>query len=86
MGRMHGSTRFMAPEEFALEEMIDRQTMVYTMGATGFALLAREGSRDHADWSLSVRSYDCLCRAVSDKRQNRYSSPAELLASFVEAL
>ena len=75
MGQMHGSTRFLAPKEFALGEMIDRQTMVYTMGATGFALLAREGSRDRADW-----------RAVSDKRQNRYSSPAELLASFVEAL
>jgi serine/threonine-protein kinase len=32
MGRMFGSTRFMAPEEFTLGAMIDQRTSVFTMG------------------------------------------------------
>jgi serine/threonine-protein kinase len=34
MGRMFGSTRFMAPEEFALGARIDERTTVFTMGRT----------------------------------------------------
>jgi hypothetical protein len=34
MGRMFGSTRFMAPEEFELGARIDARTMVFVMGRT----------------------------------------------------
>jgi len=34
MGRMFGSTRFMAPEEFALGARIDHRTTVYALGRT----------------------------------------------------
>lgn len=40
MGRMFGSTRFMAPEEFALGAWIDERTTVFTMGRTVAQFLA----------------------------------------------
>lgn len=42
MGRMFGSTRFMAPEEFQLGARIDQRTNVFTMGRAGFQLLGDE--------------------------------------------
>ena len=45
MGRMFGSTRFMAPEEFELEATIDERTTVFTMGRTA-AVLISDGSLD----------------------------------------
>ena len=40
MGRMFGSSRFMAPEEFELGARIDERTTVFTMGRTAAVLLA----------------------------------------------
>jgi serine/threonine-protein kinase len=48
MGRMFGSTRFMAPEEFVLGAMIDQRTSVFTLGRTAFVLLGQETFRDPA--------------------------------------
>ncbi|WP_143465786.1 serine/threonine protein kinase [Kribbella sp. ALI-6-A] len=39
MGRMFGSTRFMAPEEFALGAPVDDRTTAYVMARTGLVLL-----------------------------------------------
>lgn len=43
MGRMFGSTRFMAPEEFARGARIDGRTTVFTMGRAAAVFLARSG-------------------------------------------
>ena len=40
MGRMFGSTRFMAPEEFSKGATIDQRTSVFTMGRTVLVLLS----------------------------------------------
>ena len=40
MGRMFGSTRFMAPEEFELGSRIDQRTTVFTMGRTVVQFMA----------------------------------------------
>jgi serine/threonine-protein kinase len=40
MGRMFGSTRFMAPEEHQLGAQIDQRTTVFTLGRTIRELLA----------------------------------------------
>ena len=40
VGRMFGSSRFMAPEEFSLNARIDIRTTVYTMGRTAAVLLS----------------------------------------------
>jgi len=39
MGRMWGSSRYMSPEEFKLNEEIDERSNVYCMGATAFQLM-----------------------------------------------
>ena len=42
MGRMFGSTRFMAPEEFELGRTIDERTTVFAMGRTLSIFLSRD--------------------------------------------
>ena len=49
MGRMWGSSRFQAPEEFQLGAVIDEITNVYTVGATAFALFG-EYNRTRDKW------------------------------------
>ena len=56
VGRMWGSTRFMAPEEFEKGAAIDESTMVHTLGAFAFELFAPEG-RELAQWPLSPAAY-----------------------------
>ena len=46
MGRMFGSTRFMAPEEFTRGARIDERTTVFTMGRAAAVLLDRAGIPD----------------------------------------
>jgi hypothetical protein len=54
MGRLFGSTRFMAPEEFELGVMIDQSTTVFTLGRCR-RLLRRVGWRDHAFLARDAR-------------------------------
>ena len=58
VGRMWGSTRFMAPEEFEKGAAIDESTMVHTLGAFAFELFAPEG-RELAQWPLSPAAWAC---------------------------
>ena len=43
MGRMFGSTRFMAPEEFELGARIDERTTVFNLGRAAFVFLGERG-------------------------------------------
>jgi serine/threonine-protein kinase len=44
MGRMFGSTRFMAPEEFELGARIDERTTVFNLGRASFVFLDERGT------------------------------------------
>lgn len=44
MGRMFGSTRFMAPEEFELGARIDERTTVFNLGRAAFVFLDERGT------------------------------------------
>ena len=46
MGRMFGSSRFMAPEEFTRGARIDERTTVFTLGRAAAVFLARHGDGD----------------------------------------
>ncbi|MFG1813076.1 hypothetical protein ACGFIF_04840 [Kribbella sp. NPDC049174] len=48
MGRMFGSTRFMAPEEFALGAPIDTRTTAYVMARTALIYLTEPTEAQHA--------------------------------------
>lgn len=73
MGRMFGSAKFMSPEEFKKGAVIDEITNVYTAGAFAFALFGNYG-RNIDDWKLSGELFTVASKAVSDNRDERYSS------------
>lgn len=85
MGRMWGSSRFQAPEEYQLGAAIDEITNVYTLGAAAFALFGGyHRSRDK--WQLDDRLYDIAAKAVSDDRSKRQTSIRKLKAEWEDAL
>jgi serine/threonine-protein kinase len=72
MGRMFGSTRFMAPEEFTLGATIDQRTTVFTMGRTVRVLL---GGGHPALEKVAERA----CR---ERPADRYPSLPEFCAAW----
>ncbi len=76
MGRMWGSSRFQAPEEYKLGAPIDEITNVYTLGATAFALFS-EYDRSREAWPLDGKLYEVAIQAVSDDRNLRQQSIVE---------
>ena len=85
MGRMWGSSRFMSPEEFQLNETIDEITNVYAMGAMAFAFFGDEGDRRFNHWKGSRKSYHVAKKAVSDERSERQQSIEQFTAEWREA-
>lgn len=85
VGRMWGSSRFMSPEEFEKGAPIDEITMVYTMGATAFALFAREGVRDPTAWPLGESSFSCATKAMSLNREERFQSLSAFSLAWEES-
>jgi serine/threonine-protein kinase len=75
MGRMFGSTRFMAPEEFTLGAVIDQRTSVYTLGRTVFVLLGEQFRGSAALRAVAERA----CRERPD---DRYPSVAAFCAAW----
>jgi len=75
MGRMFGSTRFMAPEEFELGALIDERTNVFVMGRTALVFLS-DGTLN-ADAFRGTRDlFEVVARACESDRSRRYDSMA----------
>lgn len=85
IGRMWGSSRFQAPEEYQLGAVIDEITNVYTLGATAFALFGGY-NRTREKWQLGDRLFDIAARAVSDDRTRRQQSIRQLTEEWEAAL
>jgi serine/threonine-protein kinase len=84
MGRMYGSTRFMAPEEFERGATIDERTTVFTLGRAVFELLSN-GS-DHPDpFRGPPELREIARRAASPHPHHRFSSVAELASAWSAA-
>ena len=73
MGRMFGSTRFMAPEEFTLGARIDERTTVFNMGRAAAVFFERAG--------IPGEVRQVVERACREDPAERYPT----MASFVEA-
>ena len=84
MGRMFGSTRFMAPEEFELGATIDERTTVFTMGRTASVLMSA-GSLDREPFLGTDRQLDVMLRACEEDPNDRFQSVAELYAAWMDA-
>jgi serine/threonine-protein kinase len=84
MGRMFGSTRFMAPEEFERGAPIDERTTVYTMGRTAAVFLS-DGTLARRPFRGSDALYEVIRRACRDDRSERFPSMAEFSAAWWQA-
>jgi len=80
MGRMFGSTRFMAPEEFEFGARIDERTTVHAMGRTALVFLS-DGTDDPRAFRGSPRRLAVAARACDPDGARRYPT----LAAFHEA-
>ncbi|MGJ6978946.1 hypothetical protein ACSDQ9_00225 [Aestuariimicrobium soli] len=83
MGRMWGSTRFMAPEEFTLGAALDERTTVFTLGSLAHALLGDSDTKARGDWEADQRRFDVCHRARSANRAGRHATAAELLTDWI---
>lgn len=81
MGRMFGSTRFMAPEEFARGALIDQRTNVFTMGRTLLEFLG-DGTDSAATFRGSQALLDVARRACHPPRAERFGTMADFVAAF----
>ena len=84
VGRMFGSKRFMAPEEFRLGAEIDERTTVFNMGRAAAVLLS-DNSLDREAFSGSDAMYEVMLRACRDARGERFQSMSDLYSAWLEA-
>ena len=84
MGRMFGSSRFMAPEEFERGARIDERTTVFTMGRTAAVLLSN-GTLERRPFRGSDALYEVVRCACCDDREKRYDSVATFFAAWEDA-
>lgn len=84
MGRMFGSTRFMAPEEFELGAPIDQATTVFTLGrlVTHFATRLTE---DPERFCGPAALAEVVERATRPERRERYQRVADFATAWRSA-
>jgi serine/threonine-protein kinase len=75
MGRMFGSTRFMAPEEFERGAIIDEQTNVFTMARTALVFLS-DGTLEADAFRGSRALFEVVAKACDPERSRRFDSMA----------
>jgi serine/threonine-protein kinase len=77
MGRLFGSTRFMAPEEFEVGALIDERTNVFVMGRTALVVLS-DGTLRRNAFRGTQALYEVVARACEPEPARRY----DCLAAF----
>lgn len=73
MGRMFGSSRFMAPEEFVLGAAIDQRTTVFTLGRCILNFLG-DGTDDETRFRGNADLLALARRACAEKPDERYQT------------
>ena len=84
-GRLYGSSRFMAPEEFQKGERIDERTNVFMLGRTAFILLANN-SDSRGDWKGNDAMWHVAKKATNTDKQLRYPSVQEFVSAWHTAI
>ena len=84
-GRLYGSSRFMAPEEFQKGERIDERTNVFMLGRTAFVLLANN-SDSRNDWKGNDAMWCVARKATNADKQLRYQSVREFVSAWHTAI
>lgn len=84
MGRMLGSTRFMAPEEFMRGAIIDETTTVFTLGRT-LSVFAGDGTLAQGVFRGSDALHELMCRACAVERALRFQRVADFSRAWQAA-
>jgi serine/threonine protein kinase len=84
MGRMFGSTRFMAPEELELGASIDERTTVFVMARAAVVLLS-DGTPDPTRFRGSPSELEVLVRALAPSPADRQRDYAEFIGQWQRA-
>jgi serine/threonine protein kinase, bacterial len=84
MGRMFGSTRFMAPEEFQRGATIDQRTTVFTLGRMAAVLLS-DGSLNRTPFRGIDATYAVIYRACEPVPENCFATVAQFHAAWLAA-
>ena len=84
MGRMFGSSRFMAPEEFEFGDTIDERTTVFTLGRTA-AVLMSDNSLERDAVRGSDGQYEVMVRSCAEDPGDRFQTVADLYVAWVDA-
>jgi serine/threonine protein kinase, bacterial len=84
MGRMFGSTRFMAPEEFELGALIDEVTTVFTMGRV-ISVFLSDGTLELTPFRGGRSLYEVMIRACQPERKERFPSMKAFHAAWLAA-
>ena len=81
MGRMFGSTRFMAPEEFELGAKLDERTTVFNLGRAMAEYLG-DGGLDRGGFRGADHQHAAMARACASKPSARFGAVAELTRAW----
>ena len=81
MGRMFGSGRFMAPEEYERGAIIDERTTVFTMGRAAAVFLS-DNSLNRAPFRGNDAMFAVIQRACQPEREQRYQTLADFNAAW----
>ena len=84
MGRMFGSSRFMAPEEFELGAAIDQRTTVFNLGRAA-AIFLGDGGLAEQGFRGSERQWREVNRACQPSSGERHQSVAEFYQAWQAA-
>lgn len=81
--RLPGSSRFMAPEEFQRQAVIDQATNVFALGRTAILMLG-DGSTTFDAWRGTPEMKAVLLRAADPDRTARYPTVRAFVAAWRE--
>lgn len=84
MGRMFGSSRFMAPEEFEYGAKIDERSSLFNLGRM-MAIFLSDGTLQRVPFRGSSALHEVMVRACEPRPADRYPSMVEFHAAWTDA-
>lgn len=84
MGRMFGSARFMAPEEFTLGATIDQRTTVFTLGRMA-AILLGDGTLAQTAFRGTAQRHEVVLQACQPQPNQRFATVADFCTAWFAA-
>ena len=85
-GRMPGSPRFLAPEEYVMGDPLGEDTTVFKLGALAFEFFGDNADRSRNAWQGPPALYPVAERAVREKREKRFATVREFVLDWRNAV